>query len=328
MQSSDGHAPANASVLRGKMTWLENLTRAVDYIESHIADENLSVENVAREAFISPFYFQRGFAIVSGYTLGEYIRNRRLYLASLEIAAGAKVLDTALKYCWESPEAFSKAFSRFHGYTPQQVKGDSSRIKVFLPIKISVTITGGFVTGKETNMEALDFTVQKRFAFKVIGFKRRFNMETSYEEIPKFWNELTEKYCKTLYAKLEKGEEVTDPIQKAIADNCIGEYGICIDTCDGSEFDYMVAGRYTGGEVPAGMEVFEIPVMDWAIFNCTGAIPKALQNLNTRIFKEWLPTNGKYEIAAGYNIEWYDTQNGEMSDPDYKSAIWVPVKEK
>ncbi len=310
------------------MTWLENLSRSVSYIEEHLDDETLCVDDVAREAFISPFYFQKGFSIVTGYSVGEYIRNRRLYQAALEIAADQKVLDVAFKYGWESPESFSKAFSRFHGWTPQQVKGFSNRIKVFLPIKISVTVRGGFLTDKENCMCELNYKVQKLFGFKVIGFKRTIDFDTAYSEVPKFWNEICSKYATPLYAKLEKGEEITDPIQKAIADNCIGQYGVCLDNLKDGHFTYMIAGRYTGGEVPEGMEVFEIPALDWAIFDCTGPLPNALQNLNTKIFKEWLPTNGKYEIAAGYNIECYDTINGSTKDADYKSAIWIPVKEK
>jgi len=64
------------------------------------------------------------------------------------------------------------------------------------------------------------------------------------------------------------------------------------------------------------------------VFNCIGPLPEALQSVNTRIFQEWLPGNPEYEICGNANIEWYDPTNTDTSDPDYRSAIWIPVKKK
>ena len=114
-------------------------------------------------------------------------------------------------------------------------------------------------------------------------------------------------------------------------DNCIGEYGVCIDDesiADQGKICYLVAGKYVGGEVPEGMKVYEFPQGEWAIFDCVGPVPEALQSLNTRIFREWLPGNPDYEISGNANVEWYDCMNGEKTDPDYHSAIWIPVKRK
>ncbi len=94
----------------------------------------------------------------------------------------------------------------------------------------------------------------------------------------------------------------------------------------GSEFKYLIAGRYDGGEIPEGMKVLEIPAMEWAKFCCTGPLPGALQTINTKIFHEWLPGNPDYEIAAGINLEWYSM--GDCSSQDYESAIWIPVRKK
>ena len=119
-----------------------------------------------------------------------------------------------------------------------------------------------------------------------------------------------------------------DPYEQALVDNCIGEYGVCIDDIGGGKFRYLVAGKYTGGDVPEGMVVYEFPRSDWAVFNCIGPIPDALQSVNTRIFREWLPGNPEYELCGNASVEWYDCVNGEKTDPDYHSAIWVPVKRK
>ena len=96
---------------------------------------------------------------------------------------------------------------------------------------------------------------------------------------------------------------------------------------DGKSFKYMVAGRYTGGEVPKGMKLVELERGDWAVFDCYGPNPKTLQEINTRIFNEWIPNNSEYEVRANYNIEWYDC-TGDMNDENYHSAIWIPIKKK
>ena len=105
----------------------------------------------------------------------------------------------------------------------------------------------------------------------------------------------------------------------------VGEFGVCVeDEGDTEHFRYYIAGAYQGGEVPEGMKVVESPASEWAKFKCTGAMPEALQTVNTRIFKEWLPGNGEYEMAHQLNIEWYS--GGDTDSDTYESAIWIPVK--
>ncbi len=93
------------------------------------------------------------------------------------------------------------------------------------------------------------------FPFKVIGFQKEFDNETAYAEIPKFWDEICEKYAANVYA----GNAPANPYEQALMDNCIGEYGVCIDDIGGGKFRYLVAGKYTGGDVPEGMVVYEFP---------------------------------------------------------------------
>ena len=170
----------------------------------------------------------------------------------------------------------------------------------------------------------MDCKITPMFPFKVIGFQKEFDNETAYTEIPKFWDEICEKYALGVYA----GNAPANPYEQALVDNCIGEYGVCIDDIGGGKFRYLVAGKYTGGDVPEGMVVYEFPGSDWAVFNCIGPVPDALQRVNTRIFREWLPGNPEYELCGNASVEWYDCVNGEKTDPDYHSAIWVPVKRK
>ena len=222
---------------------------------------------------------------MTGYSIGQYLRSRRLYQAAVDLKeTDDKVLDIALRYCYDTPESFTKAFSRFHSATPSQVRSGAS-VKVFLPLTLSVSIHGG---------DQMEYTISPMFPFKLIGFQKIFDNETAYTEIPKYWDEICEKYANNVYA----GNEPSNPYEQALVYNCIGEYGVCIDDIGEGKFRYLIAGKYT------------------------------MQSVNTRIFSEWLPGNPEYEIRGNANVEWYDTVNGEKTDPDYHSAIWVPVKRK
>lgn len=296
------------------MEWTESLRRAIGYMEEHLL-EDIHPEDVAQHVHISPFYFQRGFRLMTGYSLGEYVRCRRLYLAALELIAGEeRVIDLAYRYGYETPESFTRAFSRFHGVSPARLRSDPARIRPFLPLKIRIIIQGG---------DSMDYVVERMEGFQVIGFGREFTDDAGYQEIPRYWDEFSEKYLERLFA----GGAPRDDVERAICENMVGMYGVCLDDVgrDGT-FRYLIAGLYQGGVVPEGMELFTFPGMEWAKFRCVGPLPGALQSVNTRIFREWLPGNPEYEIAAGANIEWYG--EGDPSSPDYESAIWIPVKRK
>lgn len=104
------------------MSWSEDIVSSIKYIERHLTDE-LTVEKVAAKVHLSPFYFQKGFSILCGVTVSEYIRNRRLSLAGRDLQIDrCKVIDVAMKYGYDSPDSFTKAFTRFHGITPAQAK--------------------------------------------------------------------------------------------------------------------------------------------------------------------------------------------------------------
>lgn len=296
------------------MEWTKSIRITIQFIESHILEE-INLTDIAKETYISPFYLQKGFKIMSGYTISEYIRYRRLYLAALDAISGEqKIIDLAYKYLYETPESFTKAFTRFHGISPMQIRNHAEKIKTFLPLKIKISIQGG---------NDMDYVVEKMDGFKVIGIERLISNDTGYQDIPKFWNEFCQTYC---YAKNNTSQK-DNAIQKVVCDNTVGEFGICIDDNEKEgTFRYMIAGMYQGGEIPEGMSVFTIPDLCWAKFRCKGALPGSLQSINTKVFKEWLPNNPEFEISNGIHIEWYS--KGDTSAFDYESAVWIPVVKK
>ena len=92
------------------MGWVERIGEVINYIEENITEE-IAIDNIAKKAYMSPFYFQKGFAMLCGFTLGEYIRQRRLTLAGSElVSTDKKIIDIALKYGYDSPDSFTKAF--------------------------------------------------------------------------------------------------------------------------------------------------------------------------------------------------------------------------
>lgn len=294
------------------MNWLDTIRSTISYIEDHLYDVK-SADEIANEMYLSSFYLQKGFKLMTGYSISEYIKNRRLYLAAMElISSNDKIIDIAYKFGYETPESFTKAFNRFHGFNPSKIKDNVKTIKVFLPLKITIVIQGGI---------EMDYTIEKKKELKFIGFVKEFDMKTSYQDIPKYWDEV---YSNIVTPLMQRGFKASNAIEQAIVDNSIGEFGVCIDDVSGDgKFKYMIAGYYNGGNVPEGMIVYEAPELEWAIFKAVGPMPGALQSVNTKIFKEWLP-NSEYSIAAELNVEWYS--KGDTKSSNYESAIWVPIK--
>lgn len=242
--------------------------------------------------------------MLCGFTIAEYIRNRRLALAGNDLATGdEKVIDIALKYGYDSPDSFTKAFTRFHGVTPSQVRKEQTMLKSFAPLKIKIVLDGGYF---------MDYKIVKKEAFIVIANSKVFSYEGAKQVIPEFWQE---------HFKEGKGRTV------------MGVYGINIDEEMGHDtFEYLIADPYNPvQEVPEGFITKTIPEFTWAVFPCKGAMPNALQDVNTKIFSEWLPALKEYKFAAGYCVEYYDDPSkypkGTL-DENYYCEIWIPVTQK
>lgn len=169
----------------------------------------------------------------------------------------------------------------------------------------------------------MDYKIEKMEGFELIGFVREFRHENSYGEIPKFWDEVM---------ALEEpifSRKPQNPVEQAIADNKIGEFGACFQGFAEGRFFYMIGGIYKGGPVPLGMATIHVPAADWAKFRCVGPLPGALQSVNTKVFSEWLPGNPDYEPSMPINLEWYSMDCCPDSSPnDYESGVWLPVRAK
>ena len=289
------------------MEWAEAISEAVKYIESHIT-ENITMYEVADHVNISPFYFHKGFSILCGYSIAEYVRNRRMALAGEElITSNISIMELAMKYGYDSPDSFTKAFSRFHGYTPLAVRRDKTMIKTFAPLKLTISLKGGYI---------MDYRIVKKETFAILGVSRDFAYENAKQEILLFWAE---------HYSSGKGKYVCGMFGINIEPNIDPKWG-------NEKFEYLIADAYNPSvDIPDGFEVKTIPAFTWAVFPCKGTLPHSLQDVNTKIFSEWLPALQDYECVAGYCVEMYDDSskypNG-TKDENYYSEIWIPVRKK
>ena len=290
------------------MDWITGISKAIDYIEEHIT-EPTDYARAAKEACSSLFNFQRVFALLCGYTLGDYVRMRRLTLAGEELlSTDAKVIDVALKYGYDSPESFSRAFTRFHGVSPSAVRKGAA-IRSFSRICVKLILTGGSI---------MEYRIEKKQAAKIICRRREFTKpgdDYTNREIPEFWNECgrdgsIQKLC----------GYIKDSAQFK------GLLGVCFSTeMTDSGFPYGIGAEYDGESDPQDFEIVEIPAYTYAVFTERGRMPDAFRETYRKICTEFFPQSG-YEYGNGVEIEVYPS--ADVQNPDYTCEIWIAVKPK
>lgn len=276
---------------------------AINYMEAHLL-ENITYEDVARHVYMSNYHFHRLFSMLTGISANEYIRNRRLSMAGQELnLSDKKVIDIALKYGYESPESFSKAFSRFHGVTPNTARQSGTPLKFFDRLVIKIKLEGG---------TAMEYRIVEQEKFRLLAKVESFRNGVISEdgnEIPEFW-----KQC---------GETgVFDELRQHAKKHDI--YGVCAPISSESEyFDYGIGMLYEGGEVPEGFRIWEVNPTKWAVFRCIGTDAGCIGEMWERIFNEFLPGSA-YNMLDDTDFELY-YQN---SDVDCFCEIWIPVEKK
>jgi Uncharacterized protein conserved in bacteria len=292
------------------MDWLGNMRAAIGYIEDNLAGE-IDFEIAARHARCSSYHFQKMFSCLTNVPPGEYIRRRRLTLAAFELQqTDAKVVDVALKYGWDSPTSFTRAFRSVHGVTPKEAKRAGTRLKSWPRIAFQISIKG------DTEM---NYRIERKKSFRVVGCSKAIptGEGINFELVPNFWEESCANGSYERLCVMAK-ESRADCVYPGAA-----ILGICANFRK-DEFDYLIAVP-SSRAVPEGMTALEIPEANWAVFECTGPLPGAIQDVTKRIYSEWFPSSG-YENAMLPEIEWYS--EGDTSAADYRSEVWIPVKAK
>ena len=275
------------------MNYINEIQKAIDYIEVNL-DKDINFDIVANEVGMSAYYFHRIFSAVIGVSPTTYIRNRRLTVAAQEISKNNEnILDIALKYGFESHEAFSRAFKNFHGVVPKMAKTDGNEFKNFSRANLEFEVN--------TN-NILNYRIESKDTIKVLAFLRKFNIENK-DEIPKYWKELKES------GTLEK---ISNNYKKDLL-------GICIGTQSDFEYKYGIGIEQTEDiETNIEIEKIEISKSTWVVFKCKGQNEKNINELWSRIYKEFFITSS-YKQSMDIEFELYDDKNTE---------IWIPISKE
>lgn len=285
------------------MEWLECMNNAIEYIEAHLEEET-DIKAAARAAASSPFHFQRMFHMLSGFTVADYIRRRRLTLGAQELAVKkCRVLDAALKYGYESPESFAKAFKKLHGITPAKARISGATLKAFPKLSFHISVKGD---------RDMDYSIVEKPGFEVAGVLKRISTKDgiNFVQVPAFWDECMKDGSYESVCRLANGGSML---------------GICLDFAeDQTHFNYMIAAEVKG-ETPEGFAKRSIPAATWAVFRAVGPVSAVVQDVTRRIFSEWFPSTG-YEHADAPELEVYPM--GDPKAADYCTEIWIPVKKK
>ena len=298
------------------MEWIDRITATVDYIEGHL-DYDILYDEVAKIACCSMHQFGRVFSYIVGVSLSEYIRRRRLTLSALDLQCGnIKVIDVAMKYGYNSPDAFTRAFVGMHGVTPKEASTLGVKLKAYPRIILNISIKG------DVEME---YRIEDKQEINLVGIVRQIKRQSA-NSVANNWKE-------------DAGEawHVWDEFLNGDFDRKIAyEYKLyCAPmwqmgftkTLENGEA-LLAIGAEADKNVSTDLQVYTIPANKWAVFTVKGSLSGKKHPINemwTRITTEWLPTCG-YKRAADYEIEVYPP--GDTSSDDYTCEIWIPIAKK
>ncbi|MBP5659858.1 MAG: effector binding domain-containing protein, partial [Lachnospiraceae bacterium] len=240
--------------------------------------------------------------------------NRRLSLAAREIVeTDAKITDIALKYGYETPESFTKAFTRFHGIAPKLAREEAGKLVLFNPIVIKLTVEGG---------KTMDYRIVQTDAKKFIALVRSFSNEIINDddnhEVADFWGECNAK-------------SLLSPIWMLRDDGKRDLYGLCTPAGTGSDtFDYGIGiivdedtAPYDQAELEkAGFKIWDVKPGTYVVFDCIGDNGDCITETWYKFYKELLPQMG-YESADETDYEiYFDGRN------DIFCELWIPIRKK
>ena len=290
------------------MDLLKNMNEAIRYIEENLTN-SIDFKEVARLALSSEYHFKRMFSFLAGISLSEYIRRRRLTLAAFELRdSQVKVIDVAVKYGYNSPDSFTRAFQNLHGITPSDARNTGHSLKAYPRMTFQLSIQGG---------NEMNYRIEEKETFRIVGIKKRvpiiFNGVNP--EIAAMWQSLDMDKINTL-----KNLSNVEPIGLLSASTNFSETRME----EKGELDHYI-GIATTHDCPENFAQLEVDASTWAVFEAIGPFPETLQNVWGRIYSEWFPSSN-YQQIKGPEILW--NANKDVTSPTFRSEIWIPVMKR
>ncbi|MCR8657485.1 AraC family transcriptional regulator [Paenibacillus endoradicis] len=295
------------------MDWLQRMNGAISYIEDNLTEE-IDYEVAAEIACCSVYHFQRLFSFIVEIPLSEYIRRRRLTLAAFDLqGSSVKVIDIALKYGYDSPEAFARAFQKLHGITPTTSRSQGVSLKTYPRISFQISIKG---------VEEMNYKIVEKEAFSIFGVESIVTTENgeNLRQIPEIW---TKAFAEGTI------DRIIGELDQPISSSGISPVNavMCYRETGGMTFPYMLYANMPLGGAPEGYTSVAIPALTWVIFTTVeytkDQTTEQVQSLWKRIFSEWFPI-ANYEQVHGPQFEIYGTAE---SGREY-CEVWIPVMKK
>jgi AraC family transcriptional regulator len=285
---------------------LQEFNRLMDYIEEHLTEE-ISGKDISKIVGLSDYHFKRMFSYMAEMSLNEYIKNRRLSLANVELINGAKVTDLAYKYGYQSIEGFSRAFREWSGFLPSEVTKNKIQ-KSFPKFTFYIDIRGGI---------SMEFKIEKKERFNIVGLSKRvpIQFEGENQAIIELAQTITEQQRKEMHQLADLYPNQVLNVSYAFEDGYLEEKG---------GLTHMIGFATTKENPFEDLEQISIEESLWAIFPNQGPFPATLQETYAKIYSEWLPS-ADYEVVDLPGIS-FTNFNGP-SENRY-SEIWMPVKQK
>ncbi len=284
------------------MSQLANFNRTLEYLEKCL-DDKVDEKKILTISGYSYPLFSRVFSIISGITLSDYLRYRKLTKAALDIAnSNQKIIDIAMKYGYDSSGSFATAFKHFHNVTPSEVR-KGYKHKIFSPVHFSLNIEGG---------NKMDVKIERKKAFAIAGLSTKISIKAkSSNIIPLLWQDLMSRENGDFCFSLGNGQY----------------YGVCFDFKSEDDLSYMAGFDFEDKNLAKnmGLEILEIPEANYAIIELKGKVPDCIHKGWEYVMGTFLPENG-LKHAGTPDLEVYG--KGDMDSDDYQMQLWVPVEKE
>lgn len=297
------------------MDRIDQMNASIDYIEAHFTEE-INIEQAAKIAACSVHDYQRMFSFITGSSLTDYIRRRKMSLAAMELQnSDVKIIDLGIKYGYQSPDAFTRSFQRLHGVTPTKARQQEAELSLYPRIKLSTpSLSNNEITHR--------IILNKKYRLMLKGYELKLNN-----------------------AAIEIAKVIEDAKLNGTLDELQGDspdfklYGVFdYNSNIPDQFTYYIGCEYCAESMPSGFEVIELFSPVWAVFEMprllsyaeevagektfhTYIVPPELEKSLAVFYAEWLSTSGYEETGEPEILIHYFTKDGRTSRFEYLVSV-------